>query len=337
MDTQDYRNVIQERRKRIFSFRNLLLLVISLLIVFLFLMQIDIAGTLTVISNIKPIFLIVLFMLYCLSNYLKSVRFLLMLKENSLTSSDMFAIVSYQNFFNLILPARTGELTLIYYLKKIGGLTISEGLHSLILSRFMDLMTVALIFIISSYFYWGKSIPLPLLLFSLIMLSISLLFVFRLRAMLNFLNRSIEFSAKISGIRGSGLIRKMFDLLVKFRNSIPEYSRKRDYIFLLLITGIIWMNTYLIFYFNIKAMIDDFSFLRVLIGATGAVLTNTLPINSFGSFGTLEAGWTGGFMLVGMNLQDAIITGFGFHIIMLICAAIISSGCWLILIIKKTD
>lgn len=335
MDNQDYRDVIEERRKRIFSFRNLLFLIISLIIIYFFLKQIDIAGTLTVISNIKISYILIIFLLYCLSNYLKSLRFMLMLKDKQIKNSDMFTIVSYQNFFNLILPARTGELTLIYYLKKIGGLRVSTGLHSLLLSRFMDLMVVAVIFIISSYFYWGRALPLPLLVISLIILSGSLLLVFRLGLMLNLAKKIIETFTKLSGLRDKKIIQKGIDLVDKFRDAIPEYSSKTDYFLFIAVTVVIWINFYIIFYFNIKALIDGVSFLRVLIGATGAVLTNTLPVNSFGSFGTLEAGWTGGFMLVGMNLQDSILTGFAYHVMILLCAAVIASICWCVLFILK--
>lgn len=335
MDNQDYRDIIEERRKRIFSFRNLLFLIISLVIIYFFLKQIDIAGTLTVISNIKISYILIIFLLYCLSNYLKSLRFTLMLKAHRIKHSDMFAIVSYQNFFNLILPARTGELTLIYYLKKIGGLKVSKGLHSLLLSRFMDLMVVAVIFIVSSYFYWGRALPLPLLIVSLIILSGSLLLVFRLGLMLEIAKKTFEALTKISGLRNTKLVHKGIEAVDKFRDAIPEYSSKRDYFLFITVTVVIWINFYIIFYFNIKALIDGVSFLRVLIGATGAVLTNTLPVNSFGSFGTLEAGWTGGFMLVGMNLQDAVLTGFAYHVMILLCAAVIALLCWCALFIIK--
>jgi len=335
MDNQDYGDIIEERRKRIFSFRNLLFLIISLVIIYFFLKQIDVAGTLTVIGNIKISYILIIFLLYCLSNYLKSLRFMLMLKEHRIKHSDMFAIVSYQNFFNLLLPARTGELTLIYYLKKIGGLRVSTGLHSLLLSRFMDLMVVAVIFIISSYFYWGRALPLPLLVISLIILSGSLLLVFRLGLMLNLAKKIIETFTKLSGLRDKKIIQKGIDLVDKFRDAIPEYNSKTDYFLFIAVTVVIWINFYIIFYFNIKALIDGVSFLRVLIGATGAVLTNTLPVNSFGSFGTLEAGWTGGFMLVGMNLQDSILTGFAYHVMILLCAAVIASICWCVLFILK--
>ena len=73
----------------------------------------------------------------------------------------------------------------------------------------------------------------------------------------------------------------------------------------------------------------DITYLETLAGATGAVISNVLPINSFGSFGTLEAGWTGGFVLVGMSGQDAITTAFGSHIITFVASAffvIISSS-----------
>jgi hypothetical protein len=50
-----------------------------------------------------------------------------MLRDIEVTPFEMFAITSYQNFFNQIFPARTGELTLIYYLKKVGGASLSRG------------------------------------------------------------------------------------------------------------------------------------------------------------------------------------------------------------------
>ncbi|NLV68080.1 MAG: flippase-like domain-containing protein, partial [Spirochaetes bacterium] len=247
MDNQDYGDIIEERRKRIFSFRNLLFLIISLVIIYFFLKQIDVAGTLTVISNIKISYILIIFLLYCLSNYLKSLRFMLMLKDKQIKHSDMFTIVSYQNFFNLILPARTGELTLIYYLKKIGGLRVSTGLHSLLLSRFMDLMVVAVIFIISSYFYWGRALPLPLLVISLIILSGSLLLVFRLGLMLNLAKKIIETFTKLSGLRDKKIIQKGIDLVDKFRDAIPEYNSKTDYFLFIAVTVVIWINFYIIF------------------------------------------------------------------------------------------
>ncbi len=335
MDNPDYSDIIKERRKRIFSFRNLFFLIVSLFLVYFFLRQIDIAGTFNVIRSINPSYILIIFLLYCLSNYLKSLRFMLMLKGHHIKHSEMFAIVSYQNFFNLILPARTGELTLIYYLKKIGGLKVSKGLHSLLLSRFMDLMIVAVIFIISSYFYWGTTLPLPLLFISLIILSGSLLLVFRLGLMLDIARHIIVGFTSLPGLREKKIIQKGIDLVDKFRNAIPEYNSKTDYFLFIAVTVVIWINFYLIFYFNIKALIDGVSFLRVLIGATGAVLTNTLPVNSFGSFGTLEAGWTGGFMLVGMNLQDSILTGFAYHVMILLCAAVIASICRCVLFMIK--
>jgi len=70
-------------------------------------------------------------------------------------------------------------------------------------------------------------------------------------------------------------------------------------------------------------------------GNTGQVLANVLPVNSFGSFGTLEAGWSGGFVLVGMSPQDAITTGFGYHLINFVAAAAIAAVCWVVIRLRK--
>ena len=92
---------------------------------------------------------------------------------------------------------------------------------------------------------------------------------------------------------------------------------------------LVWAVLYFIFFLSIRALGVEVGFIQSVAGSTGSVLTNVLPINSFGSFGTLEAGWTGGFMLVGMGKQDAIFTGFGFHVICLLASAIPAFFCFI--------
>ena len=81
-------------------------------------------------------------------------------------------------------------------------------------------------------------------------------------------------------------------------------------------------------YACIRAFNVNIGFIANLVGNTGQVLANVLPVNSFGSLGTLEAGWVGGFLLVGMTKQDAITTALGYHIINFVAAAVIAVICW---------
>jgi uncharacterized membrane protein YbhN (UPF0104 family) len=91
----------------------------------------------------------------------------------------------------------------------------------------------------------------------------------------------------------------------------------------------IWLSLYAFSYTTILAFGVNIEFFAAVAGSTGAALTNVLPINSFGSFGTMEAGWTGGFLFVGMSLQDAVTTGFGYHLINFFAAIIIAVICFI--------
>jgi uncharacterized membrane protein YbhN (UPF0104 family) len=66
----------------------------------------------------------------------------------------------------------------------------------------------------------------------------------------------------------------------------------------------------------------------MVFGSTVAVIGNALPISGIGNWGTLEAGWAVGFLMVGLSKEKAIATGFGIHIIIFIVCAVISFFCW---------
>jgi len=60
----------------------------------------------------------------------------------------------------------------------------------------------------------------------------------------------------------------------------------------------------------------------IIIGASGAILSNLLSINPTGSVGTLEAGWVLGFTLVDLEAAVALASGLLFHGLILAYSAI---------------
>ncbi len=320
-------DIIIERRRRIFSFRNLFFLIVSLLLIFLLLKNTNLTMALAMMGSINWIYVLLSAVLYLISNILKAIRFYLMLHGEAIKPRDLFVIVSYQNFFNLILPARTGELTYIYYLKKIAGIKIFKGAHSLVLSRVIDLFIVAALFITAGLLYRGMNSS-PVLIFSaFIVMGISLVLTFKFNSLILLCRRIIEFVTSKTGLSHNRIISKTVASLDVMVSEINSYSSFKNYILVIITSLVIWLNLYFIFFINIYSFTTSITYLQTLVGATGAVLTNVLPVNSFGSFGTLEAGWSGGFMLVGMPMDVAVTTGFGSHLIMLFSAAVIAAGC----------
>ncbi len=120
-----------------------------------------------------------------------------MLRDIRVTPFQMFAITSYQNFFNQILPARTGELTLIYYLKKVGGASLSRGLHILVVTRIYDLIIVAVFFLASVLAFYGDAIRPGLLAIGGICLAISVASLFYLKWLVVFADRAFNATARL--------------------------------------------------------------------------------------------------------------------------------------------
>ncbi len=105
---------------------------------------------------------------------------------------------------------------------------------------------------------------------------------------------------------------------------------------MLVLTSVaVWVVLYIFAYSHDPRLSRGRGFRQAVVGNTGQVLANVLPVNSFGSFGTLEAGWAGGFMLVGMSPQDAITTAFGYHIVNFVASGIIAAGCYGVLALVK--
>jgi len=324
---QGAEEIIRERKKRILSLKTLVFFILSSSLLVFLVSRLELRRTLETLSEADPAMLVYASLAYVLSNYFKSLRYQVMLRDLSISTPKMFAISGYQNFFNQILPARTGELTLVYYLKTIGGADISKGLHSLLVTRIFDFIVVASFFICSVLIAYGRESSVPLLLLGAVFLAISVVLLFNLK-------RLVIFSAWVfeSAMRLLKLERRPLPVKIKSRIEpiVGEFARfdTRRFLPMLALTSmLVWIALYVFSYLTILSLGIPMDFLRSVAGSTGAVLTNTLPINSFGSFGTLEAGWTGGFVLVGMGEQDAITSGFAYHILNFLVSALISGVC----------
>jgi uncharacterized membrane protein YbhN (UPF0104 family) len=125
-----------------------------------------------------------------------------------------------------------------------------------------------------------------------------------------------------------GIVKKIESKIDPIVSEFSRFETLRHIPGLAMSSLLVWMALYLFSYLTLKAFGVDIGLLLSVAGSTGGVLANVLPINSFGSFGTLEAGWTAGFMLVGVTAQDAITTGFGYHIINFFVSAVLALFCY---------
>jgi glycosyltransferase 2 family protein len=294
-------------------------LFITVIFVALLLTQVSIKDVITTLSQISPIYLLVGLFLYLISYLLRTWRFYLLLNEEA-DIKNLFHIECVHNMLNNLLPARTGELSYIYFLKTEQNKTAGEGLSSLIIARIFDFVIITLIFLFLFLFVGNLAPGFMILVIAgivflifLVILLIGLLFyghaiLDRFKPLLKFLDFK-KYSL------GMYITKKSEDVLA----CVQTYNagKARMHMSVILYSVGIWFVSYLLFYLLAVSMNINFGIIPVLFATSFAVFSTVLPIQGIGGFGTMEGGWALGFIMVGVSNDVAISTGFGFHLIIL--------------------
>jgi hypothetical protein len=230
---------------------------------------------------------------------------------------------------NNLLPARTGELSYVYLLKKKNNRTTGDGLATLLVARILDFIGLAIIFFVSILLI--KDVPgiirnalWLIALFTIVVLVILAVLLFTGRAVLAFLQ-------KIAGrfhIENNRVINYLLKKGNETVESLEKIQIKKGGLFLIVLSLLIWGLNYVMVYLLITGMNVQFPFLLVTVGCTFILLTTLLPIQGLGGFGTTETVWTLVFVPLGMSLNDAIISGFCYHIILIFYFIILGIYGW---------
>ena len=213
------------------------------------------------------------------------------------TFLQMFCINSVQYFFNKLLPARTGELTLPMLIKRYTPASFGRGLATLLLLRYMDVIII-----------------MGMLLLSLFLVPAPAVIHFRAYAWLLLL-----------GILGMLVVLFLLPWLAQKFTQLQKFIPDTRYVHFVL-TGLrdtvfAWVCLYAYFFCLMQGLHVHFDFWAVVFACTFSILTIVLPVSAIGNFGTFEAGWILGFVMLGMNKGDALATGFFTNVILTVLNA----------------
>ena len=104
-------------------------------------------------ARLSPLVALEAFAVHCVIYVVRSQRFRILLPaERRLPGPAMFAIGAAHNLAAYVLPAKTGELTLVMYLRSYGGVPTACGLAALFVSRLLDLATLCFCLSIASVY-----------------------------------------------------------------------------------------------------------------------------------------------------------------------------------------
>lgn len=303
---------------------------ITAILFFILFTQISIQDLYRLLRNIEPVWAVFGSIAYLLAIFLRTLRFKWLIHSREILFSELFRIAVFYHLSLMVLPSKLGELTYPYLLSRQSGLSMTEGLASLIASRVYDFFLVLIIFLFAIIGFQDLlRINLPLTIFLFILLILAILFAFS--HMNTFLAWTASLINKITGKTGLKNNKSLNWVQRKIHEMAEDFyaiKARKTHLSVSLVSLGSWMMIFYTFYAFLRGFGIEVSFLKVVFGSTIAVIANALPISGLGNWGTLEAGWAAGFLMIGLSKEEAIATGFGVHILIFLICGIMALICW---------
>ena len=285
---------------RIFSF------IISITIVVVLISFVDLRNMIDALLDVNVLFYSLALFFYIASYFSRTWRLVVMFGSGSF--SRFFMIICGSMFINHLLPFRSGELSLPYLLKKTSYVPYSEGLSALFLFRLLDILALLITFFFLAGFM-GMVVHKGI--FGLLVI-FAILIVFVIYHLKTFASSFINILKHI-------FPRKYVESLNRNQLNIEKALSVNNVTLLELFTLslIDRVCNFVVTICLVIGMSYHIPVISLIFANIIASLTNILPINSIGSFGTLELGWTGALMMLNIPKESAISSGFNFHILTL--------------------
>jgi uncharacterized protein (TIRG00374 family) len=253
----------------------------------------------------------------------RGVRYRLLLgpgERPSLAAS--LAIGAAHNLASYVLPARAGEATLVLYLKGLCGVPAGSGVAVLVVSRALDMATLAGTFSLvtlwlahSGSFEVSRGLGLGLGATLLALTTCFTVAAVRGEWLLALLARALHLAGIGRTAWGSRLLERGREL----ERALRATRSAGGLLPAALLSFGVWLGVFAFYAILARGfgLPAEIGFPEAAFGSSLAVMTNVLPLNALAGFGTQETGWVLGFGLLGVDGDLAFRTGVSVHLVQL--------------------
>ncbi|MBN1645870.1 flippase-like domain-containing protein [Candidatus Woesearchaeota archaeon] len=323
------RNPSSKRRRNI---KTLIYSLITLVFLALIIWKIEWQEITGMISSVSIYIILITWALYMIQSIAKGARFYILL-DRQVPLLQMVKISIIHNFYNVILPFRTGEISILVLLKSKRKITQTKTIGLLLINRFFDFLIVISLFFLGLIMLGNKpeialnAMPAIIIVGALILLAL---------LSLAFLNSTyvkiLDKIMNIKLIKEFKLVKwgftKLKEVVVEFKN-LKDYRKTLSILFLTMIIFTIMTYVNVLFVHEVNPTIDPF----VVVIAVGLVLlSNILPTYLVAGYGTTEIIYALLFMTSGVVFETGLAIGLYIHTLFLILV-LLTTG--LALLIKR--
>jgi uncharacterized protein (TIRG00374 family) len=254
---------------------------------------------------------------------LRALRLLSLVPENQRpTFPAMLAVVAAHNLASYVLPAKSGEATLVIYLKGLCRVSGSAGLATLIVSRLYDftvmcaMMSVATAGMVATE-HWNAPRWLGLAGAAVLATGSVVFLVLGLRG--EKLMGPLRLSLRALRLDRTTAGRKLYELSQRASDALRVARGSASIAGLLASSALIWLGVFVFYALLARGfgLPQRIGLPEATFGSGLAVMSNILPVNAFAGFGTQESGWVLGFGILGIEREQAFATGLSVHLVQL--------------------
>ena len=301
---------------------------LGVFLVYYLLNQIDIEDIKSAFINIYTPSLIIGLILIFSIDFFRAYRAKILIGPGKIRMVDMFLVSLIRNGFNMVLPARTGELSYIYVLKRKFKFPVEIGISTLMIALVFDLVIVFSMIVISiiivginKYAVSSTSV----ILIAIALLISSLLVLFYLSKFIGFFIKIFDRTLLKHRISKSKVIQYIYKKLVETNKNIELIKKRGIYWKVCLVTIPARILKFAAYYFLIHAVLkpmgfgfNDLSYWVIFLATVAGEISAVLPTHSLAGLGTYQVAFVLALVMLGFSKNISIIAGFSYHIINLI-------------------
>lgn len=300
----------------------LITVALSFLLLYVLVRQIQFGDIRTLLSQTRLSYLFAAFGMYLVMTLFRAYRFW-DLTLRAVRFRDMCVLTAAHAFVNSIMPARTGELAYVYYVKKTNRVGLGANIASLFIARVFDTL-IAIVGMLVSIFFVAQGLQdtaqmlfLAVAAF-IVVFAFALLFFFWEAKVLWLMDFFFELLRLKRYAFGNRILLKLNDIV----RMVAAAREPRLFLRTLLSTTLVWTAIYFFLWFIALGLGLTIGFWQSVFVASLPTLASTLPFYTIGNFGLFEGAKTLALTLLGFAKELAISFSFLSHIAEILMFAI---------------
>jgi len=329
-------NAEKLRKKRIgkkailFRVLNIIIVIaFGVFLVYYLLKQVDISDVKQAFTGMYRPTLIGAFVIMLISNFFRAYRKNILVGSDRIGMGDMFLVSMIRNAFNMVLPARTGELSYIYVLTRRFKFPLEVGVSTLMVALIFDLAIVFSLIVISIIIVWmTSSYPIPsvsVIIIAAALLIASMLILLYLANIIDFILIAYRKLLDRSKLKENKPIYRIYKKLLDISKNLRIIRGRKIYWKVYLSSIAIRVLKFAAYYLIIHAILapmgysfSDLNFWVILLATVAAEISAVLPTHALAGFGTYEGAFALAAVMLGFTREIAITVGFTYHLVVLL-------------------